>query len=280
MDVIDLQTMPYRDAWELQESAHAEVLAGGPARIFLVEHPPVVTFGRRPGQEKNVIATPQLLAARGVDSVMSDRGGDVTFHGPGQLVCYPIIRLAEFKLTVSGYVHLLENAIVDVLAEYGIASCADPAAVGVWTVPAGQSPKKGSPKKGTESVSGDLDQTGKKGTESFSKRTPSPFPGEQAAKVCAIGVRIRRGVTMHGLALNVSTDLDFFNLIVPCGLTGRPVTSLSRQLGEQCPSTADVKKALMRSLISRLAMSGDPASPKDAKNDQHRFSGGPEGRAE
>jgi lipoyl(octanoyl) transferase len=260
MDVIDLQTMPYRAAWRQQEAAHAQVLAGGPARMFLVEHPPVVTFGRRPGQEKNVTASPELLAARGVDSVMSDRGGDVTFHGPGQLVCYPILRLTDFKLTVSGYVHLLENAIVDVLAEYGIASCADPAAVGVWTVPTDQNPKTG--------------------TESVSKQTPSPFSGEQAAKVCAIGVRIRRGVTMHGLALNVSTDLDFFSLIVPCGLAGRPVTSLSRQLGGRCPPMGDVKKALVRSLVSRLAMSGDATSPEDAKNDQHRFGGGPEGRAE
>src|SRR3954454_7747392 len=102
MRVEDLGTMAYRDAWALQEAAHAEVVGGGEERVLLVEHPPVITFGRRPGVERNVVASQALLDARGVETVPSDRGGDVTFHGPGQLVVYPIIRLNDHRLSVGG----------------------------------------------------------------------------------------------------------------------------------------------------------------------------------
>src|SRR3954447_14569810 len=104
MRVEDLGTMPYRDAWAAQEAAHAEVLAGGEERVLLVEHPPVITFGRRGVTQRNVIASDDRLRALGVDVVESDRGGDITFHGPGQLVAYPIVRLIDHKLSVGGYV--------------------------------------------------------------------------------------------------------------------------------------------------------------------------------
>ncbi|MDB5290985.1 MAG: lipB [Phycisphaerales bacterium] len=211
MRIEDLGQLPYRDAWAVQERAHEEILAGGPERIFLVEHPPVITFGRRPGVDKNLTASPELLATMGVEVVQSDRGGDITFHGPGQIVAYPIIRLADHGFSVGKYVHTLEAAAIATLAELGIEAHADPAAVGVWT-----------------------------------ERDGTP------AKICAIGVRIRRGVSLHGLALNVNTDLSYFNLIVPCGLPGRAVTSVRQLLGERAPDITRVKQVVGDHLLRML----------------------------
>src|SRR5690242_6056076 len=112
MIVQDLGTMQYREAWAEQERLHAEVLAGGEERLLLVEHPPVITLGRRPGLAKNILSSADALARAGVEVVESDRGGDVTFHGPGQIVAYPIIRLADHQLSVSGYVHRLEDILI------------------------------------------------------------------------------------------------------------------------------------------------------------------------
>ncbi len=111
MLVTDLGMMPYRDAWRLQEQAHDEVLAGGPERVLFVEHAPVVTLGRREGVVRNLVASPEYLAQLGVDLVQSDRGGDITFHGPGQLVAYPIVRLNDHRLSVGGDVHTLEDVV-------------------------------------------------------------------------------------------------------------------------------------------------------------------------
>ena len=210
MRVEDLGTMPYRQAWALQEAAHDQVVAGAEERVLFVEHPPVVTFGRRPGIERNLLVPAERLEELGVEVVPSDRGGDVTFHGPGQLVAYPIVRLIDHGLSVGGYVRALEAAVMRAAGEFGVAARKDACAVGVWT----QDP-----------------------------------PGAGAlAKLCAIGVRVRRGVTMHGLALNVSTDLSYFDLIVPCGLAGRPVTSLQKLLGPRAPEMDDVKPVLARAL--------------------------------
>ncbi|HZL33882.1 MAG TPA: lipoyl(octanoyl) transferase LipB [Tepidisphaeraceae bacterium] len=211
MLIEDLGLLAYRDAWARQERAHEEVLSGGEERIFFVEHPPVITFGRRPGLERHLLATPEQLIARGVEVVPSDRGGDITFHGPGQLVAYPIIRLADHRFSVGSYVHMLERALISALAELGIPAHADPAAVGVWTQDHGAD-----------------------------------------AKIAAIGVRIRRGVTLHGLALNVEPDLSFFNLIIPCGLPGRPVTSIRKLLGESDDTMIHAKRALGRHLLAAL----------------------------
>ena len=215
MRVEDLGTMRYRDAWALQERAHAEVVAGGDERILLVEHPPVITFGRRPGVERNVVASPDALAAGGVETVPTDRGGDVTFHGPGQLVAYPIVRLIDHRLSVGGYVHALERGVIDALERLGVAAQKDACAVGVWAHdPPGVGP---------------------------------------LAKVCAIGVRVRRGVTLHGLALNVTTDLSYFEFIVPCGLVGRPVTSLRKLMGERTPPLDEVKEAVANSIRAAIS---------------------------
>lgn len=211
MKIEDLRTMAYNDAWELQEEHHARVAEGGEEVILLVEHPPVVTLGRRASAMENLLASSDLLKQRGVELVQTDRGGDITFHGPGQIVAYPIIRLLDHKLSVGGYVHGLEKAVIGTLAAFGIGACADPSAVGVWTSHNGK-------------------------------------PG----KVCAIGVRVKRGVTLHGLALNVTTDLSYFDLIVPCGLAGRGVTSLSQLLGEKAPSMDRVKQVLVQSIVQQF----------------------------
>lgn len=219
MFVVDLGTMPYRDAWRVQEQVHEAVGSGAAdERILLVEHPPVITLGRRPGVIRHLVAAPVRLAELGVDVVQSDRGGDITFHGPGQIVAYPIVRLNAHGLSVGGYVHALEHAVVDALADFGIAARRDAGAVGVWA--------------------DDDTATG----------TP--------AKVCAVGVRIRRGVSLHGLALNVTTDLRYFDLIVPCGLAGRPVTSVRKLLGDAAPSIEQVRAGLSRHLVRALTTGG------------------------
>jgi lipoyl(octanoyl) transferase len=211
MRTLDLPLTPYRDAWQLQESLHAEVLAGGEEALLLLEHSPVITTGRRVADaQRNLLAPPALLAQLGVDVVESDRGGDITYHGPGQLVAYPIVRLADHGLSVSGYVHLLERIVIDTLADFGVEGFTDPTAVGVWT----DDPRLAARPQG---------------------RPP-------AAKICALGVRIKRGVSLHGLALNVTTALAHFDLINPCGL-GRPVTSLQKLLGDRAPAMAEVKVA-------------------------------------
>src|SRR4051794_2594976 len=119
--VEDLGRMPYRQAWARQEQVHADVVAGANERILLVEHPPVITCGRRPSVTKNLLASPQQLEKLGLEFVESDRGGDITFHGPGQLVAYPIIRLIDHHLSVGGYVRVLEQAVISALGEVGIA---------------------------------------------------------------------------------------------------------------------------------------------------------------
>ena len=204
MWIEDLGTMKYRDAWGVQERVHAEVVAGGDERLLFVEHPPVITFGRRPGVNKNVLASPEQLASMGVELIESDRGGDVTFHGPGQIVAYPIVRLIDHHLSVGGYVRRLEEVVIATLDDLGIAARKDDCAVGVWVD----------------------DGTG------------------TLAKVCALGVRIRRGVSMHGIALNVHTDLDYFNLIVPCGIADRGVTSLAKEIG-RTPAMSEVEDRLV-----------------------------------
>ena len=204
----DLGRLGYREAWVLQEQAHDEVAAGGEGgaeQLLMVEHPPVITLGRRAGGEKNGLASADQLLERGVDLVASDRGGDVTFHGPGQIVAYPIVRLIDHQLSVGAYVRRLEDIVITTLAGFGLVGQKDESAIGVWV---------------------DDDGT--------------------AAKICALGVRIRRGISLHGIALNVETDLDFFKLIVPCGLASRPVTSMRRLLGESCPELQTVREALVR----------------------------------
>jgi lipoyl(octanoyl) transferase len=174
----------YGDALVLQQELVAKRKAGEiDDQLLLVEHPHVITMGRN-GHLSNLLASEEILARTGIDFHHTNRGGDVTYHGPGQLVGYPILDLREWKRDVVAYVRTIEQVLIDALAEFGIEAGRVAGATGIWV--------------------GD-------------------------AKVAAIGVHISRWVTSHGFALNISTDLDYFRYIIPCGLT-KPVTSL-RELG-------------------------------------------------
>jgi len=233
VEVRDLGRMSYDDALSIQRRVQAEVIASrerpaGAGRramsILLLEHdPPVITVSARKTARQHLIATPAQLEAAGVEVRETDRGGDITYHGPGQLVVYPILDLNAIGLRLHGYMRFLEHAVIDVLASFGIEGRRDPEATGVWV--------------GGEDM--------------------------PAAKICAMGVRVSRWVSMHGLALNVTTNVEHFNLIVPCGLVGRSVTSMQRQLGAACPAMIDVKDALSRRLrdgVVRLAARGSQRS--------------------
>lgn len=224
MKLIDLGTMGYRDAWARQEQVHAEVLSGGEEQLLLVEHPPVITFGRRAeiAGQKNLTTPREMLSMLGVEVIQSDRGGDVTFHGPGQIVAYPIVRLNDYGLSVGGFVRRLEETVMATLKSFDIPAQKDECAIGVWT----------------------------------------PNKAGQLAKICALGVRIRRGVSLHGIALNVTTDLAYFNLIVPCGLPGRAVTSMKELLGDATPPIDVVKQKLADQFIA--AFSRDAKSVSSA----------------
>lgn len=174
--------------------------------LLLLEHPPVITFGRN-SQQNNLVASREALESRGVELFDADRGGDVTFHGPGQLVAYPIFDLRSFepRLGAVEFVRKLEEVVIRTCGDFGIPCERIAGLTGVWT---------------------------------------QADPPLQPAKIAAIGVHISRGVTSHGLALNVTTDLEFFKLIVPCGIAGRPVTSMVEQLGDKTPAMDAVTEKL------------------------------------
>jgi lipoate-protein ligase B len=175
----------YARAWELQRRLHQQVTDGRlPDLLLLLEHPHVYTLGRR-GKASDILASAGEMAELGVEVHSTDRGGEVTYHGPGQLVAYPILDLRSMGLGPLHYVRTLERILVETLAEFGIRAQSGERPTGVWV--------------------GD-------------------------AKIAAIGVKISRGVTMHGFALNVNSDLSYFSHIVPCGMTGGLVTSMEREL--------------------------------------------------
>ncbi len=227
--------MGWRGAYDLQRAHVEEVLASRAAgepeagRLLLVEHDPVITVSGRRGAAGHVLASEEALRAAGVAVEATDRGGDVTYHGPGQLVAYPILDLNALRLRLHEYVRLLESAAIGVCARFGVEAHREAGATGVW-------------------VSRPECEGGK-----------AEGGGPGSAKVCAIGVRVRRWVSMHGLAINVTTDLSHFDLIVPCGLAGRAVTSLERELGGACPPMDAVKAALVEEMASALAGRGSEA---------------------
>ena len=192
-NVLYLGRVAYATALDLQRTLQEMRKAGRIENtLLLLEHPPVITLGRN-ARLANVVAPPEFLAQRGVELFEIDRGGDVTFHGPGQLVAYPIVDLRSFEPRVGAveYVRRLEEVLIRTCGDYGIGTQRIKGLTGVWTY---------------------------------------ALPKKPEAKIAAIGVHISRGVTTHGFALNVATDLDFFSLIVPCGLTGKTVTSMEREL--------------------------------------------------
>jgi lipoyl(octanoyl) transferase len=228
IDFRDLGRMSYADAYAMQKAVQHDVISrrlteGGDGcgmTVLFVEHDPaVITISRRPGASQHLIATEAQLRAAGVEVAQTDRGGDITYHGPGQLVVYPILDLNRLDLRLNSYLRFLEQIVIDVLARFGIQGDRDETATGVWVRP---------------------------------RPTARPEPGSPA-KIAAIGVRVSRWVTMHGLALNVTTNLDHFNLIVPCGLVGRNVTSMQRELADACPRIDQVKHAVAEQFRKALA---------------------------
>jgi lipoyl(octanoyl) transferase len=190
--------------------------------LLLLEHSPVITLGRN-AKHKNILASPELLVQRGVEVFESDRGGDVTFHGPGQLVGYPIFDLREIAtpdgkrktLGAIDYVRRLEEVLIRTCADFGIPTKRVCGRTGVWTNP--------QPLSSRAQQSNSLANCS---AESRGLASPE-------AKIAAIGVHISRAVTSHGFALNVNTNLDYFNLIIPCGITAKPVTSMGRELDRE-----------------------------------------------
>lgn len=193
--------VPYREAWALQRSLAAAVeRREQPDTLLLLEHPHVFTMGRR-ADPANLIWSEEECARRGVEVVWIDRGGDATYHGPGQLVAYGIVDLARLETDILRYVHALEAALVEYLAPLGIAGRAsEDGMIGVWALPPG---------------------------------------GSVSEKVAAIGVKATHGITSHGLALNLTTDLGIFNAgIIPCGLAGRRATSVEALTGRRLERAA------------------------------------------
>jgi lipoyl(octanoyl) transferase len=246
ISVLQLGTIDYATGLRLQEKLVAMRKDGriGDA-LLLLEHTPVITLGRN-ARSSNVLASPELLVQRGVEIFECDRGGDVTFHGPGQLVAYPIFDLRGFPsesgsrkaLGAVEYVRRLEEVLIRTCADFGIPAKRIAGLTGVWTA----------------STNTDIAESPTQPDPSTSLRVgsrarPSPPGSERSehpeAKIAALGVHISRGVTSHGLALNVNTDLSFFNLIVPCGITTKPVASMQKELGRAIPMQ-DIAHALTR----------------------------------
>jgi lipoate-protein ligase B len=205
--VFDLGMIPYQDCWALQNEIASEVAAGhGPETLLLLEHPRTYTCGRSGGRD-HILIGDEELRREGIAVLDVDRGGDITYHGPGQLVAYPIINLHNYgpRIDYPGYVRTLERVLLNTLEEFGIEARQLKGYSGAWL-------------------------HGRAGEE----------------KLAAIGVRVDgRGITTHGIALNVTTDLRFFTYIVPCGITDKGVTSISHVLGEAPPMFV-VKDAFAR----------------------------------
>lgn len=198
---VDLGLKDYKECWDYQESLLADVTADKLAAkkpsaknyFLLVEHPHVYTLGKS-GDEKNLLAQADFLEKIQATFYKINRGGDITYHGPGQLVGYPIFDLEYYKIGVREYIEKMEDAIIKTIAEFGLTGGRKEGATGVW-----------------------LDATHK----------------VRARKICAIGVRVSRYVTMHGFALNVNTDMRYFNYINPCGFSAFGVTSIQQELGRK-----------------------------------------------
>lgn len=191
MIIEDWGTIAYGEAWNRQKILNENLRNHKSHDEYLIfaEHPPVFTLGFHANQQ-NLLVSSDILKSKNIECFRIERGGDITFHGPGQLVVYPIMDLSTHKLGVKQYVHLLEKTVIQLLDIYNIKAYTDDSAIGVW-----------------------LD-----------------WGLKEARKICAIGIKISRGVSMHGLALNVNTDLDYFNLINPCGFTDKGVTSMEKEL--------------------------------------------------
>lgn len=211
----DLGKLDYQQAWDYQDVLMQQALKVKAGKLgdeetidtnhhlLFVEHPPVYTLGKS-GKIEHVLINDQERVARGIQFFNTNRGGDITFHGPGQIVGYPILDLEKFYTDIGRYLRELEEVVILTLADYSLKSGRSAGETGVWI---------------------DADVKG------------------QERKICAMGVRCSRWVTMHGFALNVNTDLDYFNYIIPCGIQNKQVTSLQKELGREVPMK-DVQQKL------------------------------------
>lgn len=217
VQVQDLGLKDYKETWDYQEQLFQETLdlkirnrreelnLATPNHFLYVEHPHVYTLGKS-GDISNLLVDEKVLADKGATFYKINRGGDITYHGPGQIVGYPILDLDNFFTDIHKYLRFLEEMVILTLKEYGLKAERSPGETGVW-----------------------LD-------------VGTPF----ARKICAMGVRASRWVTMHGFALNVNADLGYFDLMIPCGIKGKAVTSLNVELGKKEVNLEDVKQKLLK----------------------------------
>ena len=220
----DLGLIDYKKCWDYQEELFAEILSVKSSNrkenktvstknhLIFCEHPHVYTLGKS-GDEKNLLVNEDYLKSRGATFHKINRGGDITYHGPGQIVGYPILDLDNFFTDIHKYLRFLEEAVILTLKEYGLESERSPGETGVW----------------------------------FDIGTP------KARKICALGVKSSRWVTMHGFAFNVNSDLSYFGNIIPCGITDKSVTSLQKELGKKLDMD-EVKNKLKAHLIELFEM--------------------------
>jgi len=221
----NLGLVPYKKAWDLQEKYFAEILAikqvnrkfeeNKPTKNYLLfcEHPPVYTLGKS-GKSSHLLINEEQLKAKGAEFFHINRGGDITFHGPGQITGYPILDLDNFNLSIKDYIFGLEEVIIRVVAHFSIKATRSEGETGVWL---------------------DIE---------------NPL---KARKIGAIGARISQLVTMHGFALNVNTNLEFYNHIIPCGIADKGVTSLQKELGKTI-AIEEVKNLLLKEFVSEFDM--------------------------
>jgi len=222
VEFIQLGTVDYQEAWDYQEKLFAQTIElktynrktvapeeekVTPNYLIFCQHPHVYTLGKS-GSENNLLINEDFLKAKGATFYKINRGGDITYHGPGQLVGYPLFDLDNFFNDIQNNLRLLEEAVILMLADYGITAGRIAGLTGVW-----------------------LDHVEQK----------------QPRKICAMGVKCSRWVTMHGFALNVNTDLEYFNYIVPCGITDKAVTSMQKELGREIPM-AEVEEKMLHHL--------------------------------
>ena len=224
VSIKDLGLIDYKKCWDYQEGLFAEILAVKSANrkenkteatknhLILCEHPHVYTLGKS-GDEKNLLVNEDYLKSRGATFHKINRGGDITYHGPGQIVGYPILDLDNFFTDIHKYLRFLEEAIILTLKEYGLESERSPGETGVW----------------------------------FDVGTP------KARKICALGVKSSRWVTMHGFAFNINADLSYFGNIIPCGIVDKQVTSMQKELGREM-DMEEVKTKLKSHLVCLFEM--------------------------
>ena len=199
MNIVDLGNREYKEVWDLQKKLHEKrVRKELPNTLLLVEHDPVITMGKS-GQEGNVLFPVEFLKEKGVDFFHIERGGDATYHGPGQLVGYPIFNVRDGLAGIKPFINAMERAIIATLHSFGIKAYKKEKMIGVWT---------------------------------------------EKGKICSIGVAVKKWVSFHGFALNVNTNLSYFDLIVPCGLKNVEMTSMEQVLGKQIEMNS-VKKRIV-----------------------------------